>query len=179
MWGRLFTFFFLTGLYFRLFMYLCIMEKNKDIDVASKQEADIMREKAENYLVCFIDGCPLRESCLRWVAGQYVDPKLMVRTAINPRNPLMGVEGCPKYREKVCVKMMRGMTRLYHEMPGYMESGIRNELIAHFGRKRYFQMRKGEVLINPDDQQFIAQVCQKHGWTAPLVYDGEEEDWLW
>ena len=64
------------------------MEKNKDIDVASKQEADIMREKAENYLVCFIDGCPLRESCLRWVAGQYVDPKLMVRTAINPRNPL-------------------------------------------------------------------------------------------
>jgi hypothetical protein len=35
------------------------------------------------------------------------------------------------------------------------------------------------LLINPDDQQFIAQVCQKHGWTAPLVYDGEEEDWLW
>ena len=88
--------------------------------VAPRQEADIMREKAENYLVCFIDSCPLRESCLRWVAGQYVDPKLMVRTAINPRNPLMGVEGCPKYREKVCVKMMRGMTRLYHEMPGYM-----------------------------------------------------------
>ena len=90
------------------------MEKKKDIDVAPRQEADIMREKAENYLVCFIDSCPLRESCLRWVAGQYVDSKLMARTAINPRNPLMGVEGCPKYREKVCVKMMRGMTRFRH-----------------------------------------------------------------
>ena len=91
----------------------------------------------------------------------------------------MGNDSCPKYREMVRVKMMRGMTQFYHEMPGFMERDIRNSLIAHFGRTRYFQMRKGEVLINPEDQQFIAQVCQKHGWTAPLIYDGEDEDWLW
>lgn len=161
------------------FLYFCIMEKNIVNDAGLKPEAAVLREKAENYLVCFIDSCPLHPSCFRWVIGQHVDPQLTIRTAINPRNPLMGNESCPKYREMVRVKMMRGMTQLYHEMPGYMESGIRNELITHFGRKRYFQMRKGEVLINPDDQQFIGQVCQKHGWTAPLVYDGEEEEWLW
>ena len=160
-------------------LYFCDMEKNNETNVAPKQEADIMRERAEHYLVCFIDSCPLHLTCLRWVAGQYVDPQLMSRTAINPRNPLMGVDNCPKFREMVRVKLKRGLTQFYHEMPSYMESNIRNELIAHFGRNRYFQMRKGEVLINPDDQQFIAHVCQQHGWTAPLVYDGEEEDWLW
>lgn len=161
------------------YLYFCIMEKNKERNVGPKMEAGFMREKAEHYLVCFIDSCPLHQSCLRWVTGQYVDSQLMAHTAINPRNPQMGVEKCPKYREMVRVKLKRGLTQFYHEMPGYIEIGIRNELIAHFGRSRYFQMRKGQVLINPDDQQYIARVCQQHGWTAPLVYDGEEEDWLW
>lgn len=161
------------------FLYFCIMEKNNVNDAGLKPEAAVLREKAENYLVCFIDNCPLHESCLRWVVGQYVNQQTIAHIAINPRNPLMGNESCPKYREMGRVKMMRGMTQFYHEMPGYLESGIRNELIAHFGRKRYFQMRKGDVLINPDAQRFISHVCQKHGWTAPLVYDGEEEEWLW
>ena len=46
------------------------MEKNKINDVVSKAEADIMREKVSGYLVCFIDGCPLHKTCLRWVVGQ-------------------------------------------------------------------------------------------------------------
>ena len=161
------------------YLYFCIMEKNKINDVVSKAEADIMREKVSGYLVCFIDGCPLHKTCLRWVVGQYANQQTIAYTAINPRNPMMGNDSCPKYREMVRVKMKRGMTQFYHEMPGFMERDIRNSLIAHFGRTRYFQMRKGEQLITPEDQQFIAQVCQKHGWTAPLIYDGEDEDWLW
>ena len=143
------------------YLYFCIMEKNKINDVVSKAEADIMREKVSGYLVCFIDGCPLHKTCLRWVVGQYANQQTVAYTAINPRNPMMGNDRCPKYREMVRVKMMRGMTQFYHEMPGFMERDIRN------------------VLITPEDQQFIAQVCQKHGWTAPLLYDGEDEDWLW
>lgn len=143
------------------------------------EEADLMRRKAENYLVCFIDGCPLHETCLRWVVGKYVNQGLVSHISVNPRNPRMNGVDCPMYREKVRVKVKRGLTRFYHEMPGYMERSVRSELIAHFGRRRYFLMRKGELLIYPADQQAIEQTCRRHGWTAPLVYDGEDEDWLW
>ena len=128
------------------FLYFCIMEKNNVNDAGSKPEVAVLREKAENYLVCFIDNCPLHLSCLRWVAGQYVDPQMTIRTAINPRNPLRGVDECPKYREMTRVKVKRGMTKFYHDMPSYKEQAIRQQLIAHFGRKRYFQMRKGDIL---------------------------------
>ena len=156
-------------------------EKNtkKDLGVAPKVEEDIMRQKVSGYLVCFIDDCPLHETCLRWVVGQYADQNLVSHISVNPRNPRMGGDDCQMYREKVRVKVKRGLTQFYHEMPGYKEQAIRRQLISHFGRKRYFQMRKGEAFIYPADQQVIERVCQQHGWTAPLVYDGEEEDWQW
>lgn len=155
------------------------MKKMANKNSKENEEADLMRRKAESYLVCFIDGCPLHETCLRWVVGKYVNQGLVSHISVNPRNPRMGGEGCPMYREKVRVKVKRGLTRFYHEMPGYMERSVRSELIAHFGRRRYFLMRKGELLIYPADQQAIEQTCRRHGWTAPLVYDGEDEDWLW
>ncbi len=155
------------------------MEKETKKNAASKHEDDMMREKASGYLVCFIDGCPLHETCMRWVVGQYVNQGLVSHISVNPRNPRMGGEDCPMFREKVRVKVKRGLTRFYHEMPGYMERSVRSELIAHFGRRRYFLMRKGELLIYPADQQAIERICRQQGWTAPLVYDGEDEDWLW
>ena len=132
------------------------MKKMANKNSKENEEADLMRRKAENYLVCFIDGCPLHETCLRWVVGQYVDQGLVSHISVNPRNPRMGGEGCPMFRDSV-----------------------RSELIAYFGRRRYFLMRRGDKFIYPADQQVIEQTCRRHGWMAPLVYDGEEEDWQW
>ena len=60
-----------------------------------------------------------------------------------------------------------------------MEKAIRQDLIMTFGRTQYFEMRKGQRLITPEAQELIADSCRYYGWNGPLVYDGEEEDWLW
>ena len=78
------------------YLYFCDMEKKLITNLASMPEPDIMREKAEHYLVCFIDGCPLHKTCLRWVVGQYANQQTVAYTAINPRNPMMGNDSCPK-----------------------------------------------------------------------------------
>ena len=121
----------------------------------------------------------MHRHCLRWMVGRYADTSRETYLSVNPHNPLMGSDNCPMYREDIRVMKKKGFTNMYYDMPGHLEFKIRRQLIAKFGRKQYFQMRKGEQLITPEDQQFIAQVCQKHGWTAPLIYDGEDEDWLW
>ena len=144
-----------------------------------KTQEEQFREKSEHYLVCFLDHCPLHEQCLRWMVGQYVDPDLVVCTAINPRNPKLGREDCEMYRPNQRALMKRGFQNIYHDMPGYMEKHIRLLLIGKFGRRKYFEMRKGDRLILPSEQQIIQDVFRENGWEGPINYDGEEEDWLW
>lgn len=160
-------------------LFRTFADMNTTKPVLTKEEEKAFREKVGNYLVCFGDHCPLHEQCLRWLVGQYVDTSLPAYTAVNPRNPQNGGEHCQEFRKKERVMMKRGLTQLYHEMPGYMEHRIRLLLQMIWGRKRYFEMRKGDRLINPEQQQDVIDACHHHGWTGPIVYDGEIEDWNW
>lgn len=60
-----------------------------------------------------------------------------------------------------------------------MERRVRGLLILWWGRKKYFEVRKGQRLITPEMQQDIEDACHHHGWQGPIKYDGEEESWLW
>lgn len=146
---------------------------------ASQLQEEAFREKEEHYLVCFTEVCPLREQCLRWLVGKYADDTRLVYTSVNLRNPKIGGEHCAMFRKNQRVMMKIGLTRLYHEMPTYMERGIRQHLIRIWGRRQYFDMRRGDRLITPQQQQDVVDVCRLHGWTGPIVFDGEREDWLW
>ena len=145
----------------------------------NEQQEIVFREKAASYLVCFIDQCPLRLECLRWLVGQHVNPSLQTYKSVNPCNPEHGGEGCAMFRKNVRVMMKRGFKNMYHDMPGYMESLIRNHLITKWGRKQYFELRKGDRLVTPSLEKDIAKACKNYGWTGPIVFDDEQEDWLW
>lgn len=146
---------------------------------ATQLQEEAFREKEAHYLVCFIDTCPLREQCLRWLVGQYVSTTPLAYKSVSPRNPQTGDEHCVMFRKNQRAMMKRGMTKLYHEMPAYQEHRIRGMLIMMWGRKRYFEMRRGDRLITPAQQDDVEYACRYHGWQGPIVYDGEEEDWLW
>ncbi|MBQ7554287.1 MAG: hypothetical protein IJT46_08050 [Bacteroidaceae bacterium] len=83
------------------------------------------------------------------------------------------------FRKNQRVVMKRGLTHLYLDMPGRVEYRVRQLLILMCGRKQYFEVRKGERLITPEMQEDVQDACRHHGWTGPIVYDGEVEDWLW
>lgn len=142
-------------------------------------EADVFREKAHHYLVCFLDRCPLSQRCLRYLVGQYASSYPSAHTSINPLHPKVQTAECPMFRPIVRVMKKKGMTHFYHDMPGYMEYNIRQELIRLFKRTYYYEMRRGDRLITPEQQQQIEQVCRRHGWQGDLNYDGEQEDWAW
>jgi hypothetical protein len=91
----------------------------------------------------------------------------------------MGSDSCPLYREDIRVIKKKGFTNMYYDMPWHLEFKIRRQLIAKFGRKQYFQMRKGERLITPDQQKVIEQVMRANNWQGPIKFDGEVEDYLW
>jgi hypothetical protein len=142
-------------------------------------EKEIFSHKAPNYLLCFINECPRRASCLRWLVGQELQSNEYNILSVNPMHPEVKANKCALYREKKHVRYAKGMMHFYNEMTRSQEIGIKHRLIVHYGRRQYYEYRRGERLISPEMQAFIGQVCKEHGYTKEPHYDGWKDDYAW
>jgi hypothetical protein len=142
-------------------------------------EKEIFSHKAPNYLLCFINECPRKASCLRWLVGQELQSNEYNILSVNPMHPEVKANKCALYREKKHVRYAKGMMHFYNEMTRSQEIGIKHRLIVHYGRRQYYEYRRGERLISPEMQAFIGQVCKEHGYTKEPHYDGWQDDYAW
>ena len=140
---------------------------------------EVFSHKAPNYLLCFINECPRRASCLRWLVGQELQSNEYNILSVNPMHPEVKANKCALYREKKHVRYAKGMMHFYDEMTRSQEVGIKHRLIVHYGRRQYYEYRRGERLISPEMQAFIGQVCKEHGYTKEPHYDGWQDDYAW
>ena len=142
-------------------------------------EKEIFSHKAPNYLLCFINECPRRATCLRWLVGQELQSNDYNILSVNPMHPEVKANKCALYREKKHVRYAKGMMHFYDEMTRSQEIGIKHRLIVHYGRRQYYEYRRGEQLISPEMQAFIGQVCKEHGYMKEPHYDGWQDDYAW
>ena len=142
-------------------------------------EKEIFSHKAPNYLLCFINECPRRATCLRWLVGQELQSNDYNILSVNPMHPEVKANKCALYREKKHVRYAKGMMHFYDEMTRSQEIGIKHRLIVHYGRRQYYEYRRGERLISPEMQEFIGQVCKEHGYMKEPHYDGWQDDYAW
>ena len=142
-------------------------------------EKEVFSHKAPNYLLCFINECPRRATCLRWLVGQELQSNEYNILSVNPMHPEVKANKCALYREKKHVRYAKGMMHFYDEMTRSQEIGIKHRLIVHYGRRQYYEYRRGERLISPEMQAFIGQVCKEHGYTKEPRYDGWQDDYAW
>jgi len=142
-------------------------------------EKEIFSHKAPNYLLCFINECPRRATCLRWLVGQELQSNDYNILSVNPMHPEVKANKCALYREKKHVRYAKGMMHFYDEMTRSQEVGIKHRLIVHYGRRQYYEYRRGERLISPEMQAYIGQVCKEHGYTKEPHYDGWQDDYAW
>ena len=95
--------------------------------------------------------------------------------------PTLGTKNknCPYYRDSTPVKFARGFTNMQKQMlPGQYER-FRLRLIGHFGRNPYFERRRGNRLLTPEEQDIILQVLKDIGITKELAFDAYEEKLYW
>lgn len=131
-------------------------------------------------MVCFNDHCPRHEQCLRWQVGHHVAPSQHVVTCINPHYAPVAEGRCDHFRDARAVTMHVGMkSRFYRDMPAHIARGIRDTLIAHNCRATYYHYHNGHRPIPPKYEAFIRRTCIQHGWTQPLHFDEEMEDYVW
>lgn len=144
-----------------------------------EDKTKLFREKAATYLCCYNEHCPRHAQCLRYEVGKYTDPKQHTTTCVSPYYAKSQDGTCEYFRDYQIRRLPVGMTGFYHDMPSHTERAIKNELIGKSCRATYYKYHRGERPIPPDVLATIEDVCRNCGWTQPLKFDSEVEDYVW
>ncbi|MBR6482127.1 MAG: hypothetical protein IKT26_02720 [Bacteroidaceae bacterium] len=140
-----------------------------------------LNEKApSDYPKCLQADCPAADQCLRNLMGRAVSEKAIVMTVINPKNlkPELGTS-CPYFHSTQPMRMARGFTKALDNVRHGEVKKIVAELSQLFDERLYYRFRKGERLINPQQQAIIAEVLTRHGASQPVEFDSYEEGYNW
>ena len=138
-----------------------------------------LREKSDNYVVCYNEGCSLHEHCLHWLVGRYADEHVRLLNCINPRYASAAAGQCADYRDDRPILMPLGMKDFYTDIPQAKALKIKHRLIGDLGRTIYYRYHCGRRPIVPSVLAHIEKVCREEGWTEPLHFDDEVKELVW
>ena len=140
----------------------------------------LIKKAREGYTVCYVEACPLRTHCLRWLVGQNIPHTYSSYRCINPHFESVATTDCPMYRKDHKVRFAKGMTKMFtDDMPKCVEPGVRCGVIRKTNRTYYFEYRNGSRRIPPALQEYIRQLFRDKGWTEEVKFDDYEEDYDW
>ena len=144
-------------------------------------EKELLVKKAhEGYTVCYMENCPLRDHCLRWLTGQHVPTSHSSYRCVNPHYEQVATADCPMYRSDQKVRFARGMMHTFtDDMPKRVEPAVRYGIASLTNRTYYFEYRNGSRLIPPALQEQIRQLFRSNGWTSDVTFDSYVEDYDW
>jgi len=144
------------------------------------KEELLIKQAQEGYTVCYIENCPLRDHCLRWLVGQHLPNTASTYRCVNPHFEGVATAECPMCRNDQKVRFAKGMTHTFtSDMPKRVESEVRYGIIGLTNRTYYFEYRNGSRLIPPALQEDIRNLFRKSGWTDEVKFDGYVEDYNW
>ena len=134
------------------------MEKEK------KSKEQLLREKSDNYVVCFNAACNKHEHCLRWQVGQHVSERVWMVKCVNQRYAPVVAGQFDCYRDDKPLVMPVGMKEhFYDDIPLGKARQIKRTLISDYGRTVYYRYHSGLLPIPPQVQAHIQMVCRLAG----------------
>lgn len=148
----------------------------------------VPQDVPSGYAHCFAgkDSCPKADSCLRAIAAQLLtaskEPQPQNVLTVNAMYvaQLPTPTACPLYRSNEPLRYAKGMTHLFDELPLKQAVIVRPRVMNCFTCESYFyQSRKGERLISPEEQQKIAKVFRKVGADFSPKFDDYQDAIAW
>ena len=137
------------------------------------------RPMPKTYRLCVKTDCPRAAECLRSIALTMVSPDEQSIQVINPAY-LSTIEGdCPVFRSAEKVHYARGFVKMLSGLTVSQANLLRQTLEHDFGHARYFRLRSGERLIDPDTQEHIRQAMVRIGITDLPDFDAYVEEYDW
>lgn len=128
---------------------------------------------------CFNAQCTQSEKCLRRQAALRDATNYPTITIINPNCiPADGVD-CPHFKSVQKVRVAWGVKRLIDKIPYEDALSIRNQLVGHFGKSRFYRFYREENGLMPKDQAYIRQLFHKKGYTEEPDFGHYTDEYIW
>ena len=133
----------------------------------------------KDYPLCEHSSCPMAATCLHQVAySMMMEQNAEYLRLINPTRCSKD-EACTYYRDKKPVIFARGFTNFQKRMFPDQYSRFMSICINHWSRNPYFERRRGERSLPPDEQVFILNALKTVGVTEDMKFDSYEENINW
>ena len=139
-----------------------------------------LNEMPATFGMCNVKECPQAESCLR----QIVYPEVAKKKApflkmLNPECLTTPKDTCKYYLKNEKVRRAFGFITTLKAIPSGKVGSFRSSLIARMGRKRYYQTRKGDVMLTEAEAQLVVKQANRCGVELDDYFDQYQYVLLW
>ncbi|MBQ4520308.1 MAG: hypothetical protein II999_06830 [Bacteroidaceae bacterium] len=131
------------------------------------------------FATCYVSDCPLAETCLRHLAYDMVEGKYPFMTVLSPKWKARQKGPCQYYLKNERVRRARGFIRTLNAISAGKTTTFRIGIMSHMGARRYYQARKGEILLKPTEEQLVIRLANQCGVVLDEYFDSHEELLLW
>lgn len=132
-----------------------------------------------NFSRCFNAQCLKADTCLHRLAAIYDTAEHPHIHAINPLCIPADTEQCPYFRSAQKVRVAWGITHLFDDVPYKHLHPLKNQLITHFGRGKYYRFFRKESGLFPEDQEYICKSFQQYGIQENPAFDSYSDEYRW
>ena len=130
--------------------------------------------------LCHVTTCPYAETCLRHLAYPIIAARKepFIET-INPEWFSIQKGKCKFYLKNEKIRRARGFVRTARAIPAGHMGVFRARAIGQMGYKRYYQARRGEILLTQDEEKLIVKLAKQFGVQSEEYFDGYEYTYSW
>lgn len=132
-----------------------------------------------SYPRCFPNQCPKADTCLHRLAALHDTPEYTSIRIINPLCIPKDDSQCPYYQSTQKIHVAWGIRHLLDEVPYRSLQSLKSQLIAHFGRGKYYRFYREECYLSPEDQNYIRNAFRQHNITGEPIFDSYSDEYNW
>lgn len=138
----------------------------------------LSKEVPENYVLCLHEDCPCASTCLRHLACKPMMERSTYLRVLNPDRCVPGTS-CRYYRDSAPVVYARGFKGMQARMLPAQYQKFRALLLNHFSQNTFYERRRGDFALSPEEQKMVLQALHQAGVTEDLSFDRYEESICW
>ena len=151
------------------------MEINKTVTLIS-QDFDFSRVPSW-YVLCTNNDCPLKDDCMRFLAGKNAPEDLEIAKCIMPK---MLKNGKCRWFDMITTEVRAaGFSHLFDKVMKKDYTVMRKTLTNYLhGVRIYYEYKRGERSLSPKEQQWIQDYVKSMGYDWEVEFDKYDENYV-
>lgn len=130
------------------------------------------------YVMCFNSACPKAEECTHHLATQHIRKDDVSGFAVYPT--MQSVKVCPYYKRVRSIRAAWGFEAIFRDARQRDAPAMRERIKAYLGgNAQYYRYHHGELLLTPEQQNWIISLFKEYGYSEGLTFDNYVDtiDW--